>query len=107
MGDRAAEIKCEIDKEGNLMDMMMGCYTALEGRWSRGRQVYVGNNFYLLASGWKWKIQESTKENDRSAVEVGSALHFCPAVASSSSASSSSYQKSLLSVTCQGCVVHQ
>ena len=29
----------EIDKEGNLMDTMLGCYTALEGRWSRGRQV--------------------------------------------------------------------
>ena len=91
----------EIGKEGNLMEAMLGCYTALEGRWSRGRQVeilqtnilvanlyacsiaksihfqltfcfkvYVRGNFYLLATGWKWKIQESTKENDNSAVEV-------------------------------------
>jgi len=99
---RAEEIEGEIDKEGNLMDAMLGCYTALEGRWSRGRQVYVRGNFYLLATGWKWKIQESTKENDKRAVEVGSALHFCPAIASSSSS-----EKSLLAVTCQDCAVHQ
>jgi len=92
----------EIDREGNLMMDMVGGYTALEGRWSRGRQVYVGGNFYLLATGWKWKIQESTKENDKRAVEVGSALHFCPAIASSSSS-----EKSLLAVTCQDCAVHQ
>ena len=30
----------------------------------------MGDNFYLLASGWKWKIQKSTSENDNSAVEV-------------------------------------
>ena len=74
--------------EDNLTNMVGG-YTALEGRWSRGRQVeilnsklslfniyfaffkiYVGDSFYLLASGWKWKIQKSTSENDKSAVEV-------------------------------------
>ena len=33
-------------------------------------KVYKGGNFYLLATGWKWKIQKSTEENDKSAVEV-------------------------------------
>ena len=33
-------------------------------------KVYVRGDFYLLATGWKWKIQESTKENDKRAVEV-------------------------------------
>jgi len=94
---KAAETGGEIDTEGSLADMVGG-YTALEGRWSRGRQVYIGSNFYLLATGWKWKIQKSTKENDKSAVEVGSAFHFCPAIASSNSS------KPLLEVTCQGCI---
>ena len=31
----------EIDREGNLMMDMVGGYTALEGRWSRGRQVEI------------------------------------------------------------------
>ena len=30
----------EIDTEGSLADMVGG-YTALEGRWSRGRQVQI------------------------------------------------------------------
>merc|ERR1712013_276394 len=72
-----------------------GNYTALQGRWSRGRQVYQGGDFLLLASGWKWRIQRSTRENDKSAVEVGSAFPFCPAIASS--------PKSPLEVICQGC----
>ena len=33
-------------------------------------KVYAMADFYLLVAGWKWRIQKSTDENDKSAVEV-------------------------------------